>query len=201
MTSLPKINHKLSQLYPGAGKYRLNTCLNPDCSNFGRPFSEASERRRDLAERRPDLPPEKVRFYEQHGPGAYKLSGADRAYRRVSRAFEYEHDPHQWSDHRTMRCLGITSTGRVCDSGFSMLSPDHLAEEVDRLRSFNGVLDGPSCGACGARFLEKPDEFILNGTNERAEQRTAAPKAIRLIHRPCRGRKGARFTGETRESW
>lgn len=136
---------------------------------------------------RPDL-------HDNHGPGAYKLSGADKAYRRVSRAFEYQKDPHQWSDQRTVRCLGYTAAGEVCDTGFSLLSPDHLDDEVERLRNFNGVLDGPACGACGVRVLEKPDEFILNGSNERTEGKKATPKAIRLVHKPCRGRKGARFT-------
>lgn len=35
MASLATCNFKLSQLYPGAGEYHLNTCANPDCSNFG----------------------------------------------------------------------------------------------------------------------------------------------------------------------
>ncbi|MDG1408278.1 MAG: hypothetical protein P8Q50_10715, partial [Octadecabacter sp.] len=69
------------------------------------------------------------------------------------------------------------------------------------MRNYNGVLDGASCGACGARILDKSDEFALNGAHERTKdrkgnpaKRNAAPKSIRVIHKPCKGKKGARFS-------
>ncbi|SFU97020.1 hypothetical protein SAMN04488527_1594 [Aliiroseovarius crassostreae] len=45
MTGLAKFNFKLSQLYPGTGEHKLNTCGNPDCSNFGQPMTERAERK------------------------------------------------------------------------------------------------------------------------------------------------------------
>jgi hypothetical protein len=51
------------------------------------------------------------------------------------------------------------------------------------------------------RLLDRPDEFVLNGAHERTKddegnpaKRNATPKSIRVIHAPCRGKKGARFS-------
>ena len=201
MAGLATFNFKLSQLYPGAGKYRINTCGNPDCSNFGQPLTERATRKSTWKGKRPDLTPEQLKLVEMHGPGAYKLAGADKKHRRVSRVFSYQNNPHAWSDQRTIRCLGQTYEGNTCNSGFSILSPDHLDEEIDRLRNFNGVLDGPSCGACGTRFLDDPDEFALDGIHERSKdhegkpvRRNKTPSSLRVLHKPCRGKKGARFS-------
>ncbi|MFC3616223.1 hypothetical protein ACFORG_20980 [Lutimaribacter marinistellae] len=78
---------------------------------------------------------------------------------------------------------------------------DHLDEEIDRLRNYNGVLDGPSCGACGKRFLDDPDEFALDGVHERSKdsngkpiRKRKTPSSLRVLHKPCRGQKGARFS-------
>lgn len=87
MASLATFNFKLSQLYPGAGKYHLNTCANPDCSNFGQPLSDSGVRRKAWEEARPELTEEQLDIVAKHGPGAYKLSGADKKHRRVSCAF------------------------------------------------------------------------------------------------------------------
>ncbi|CUH38280.1 hypothetical protein JSE7799_01387 [Jannaschia seosinensis] len=201
MTSLATLNFKLSQLYPGAGEHCINTCANPDCSNFGHPLTGRATRKSIWEEKRPDLTPEQLKFVEMHGPGAYKLAGASEKHRRISRVFAYQNNPHVWSDQRTIRCLGQTHEGKICDSGFSILSPDHLDEEIDRLRNFNGVLDGPSCGACGKRFLDDPDEFALDGVHERSKDRKGqpvrqkrTPTSLRVLHKPCRGKKGARFS-------
>lgn len=88
MAGLATFNFKLSQLYPGAGGYHLNTCANPDCSNFGQPLTDAAERRKTWEEKRPDLTADQMEVVAKHGPGAYKLSGADKKHRRVSCAFQ-----------------------------------------------------------------------------------------------------------------
>ncbi len=201
MASLATFNFKLSQLYPGTGEHRINTCGNPDCSNFGQPLTDRRTRKSTWKEKRPDLTPEQLSLIEMHGPGAYKLTGAKEKHRRVSRAFEYERDPHVWFDQRIVECLGKTSEGKPCKSRFSILSPDHLEEEIGRLRNFNGVLDGPSCGACGMRFLDDPDEFALDGVHERSKdhegkplRRKKTPSSLRVLHKRCREKKGARFS-------
>lgn len=35
MAGLATFNFKITQLYPGSGRYHLNTRANPDCSNYG----------------------------------------------------------------------------------------------------------------------------------------------------------------------
>ncbi|MFU8865451.1 MAG: hypothetical protein ACNA7O_16185 [Rhodobacterales bacterium] len=119
----------------------------------------------------------------------------------MSSVFEYENEPHTWSDQRTVKCLGQTTTGKKCGSAFSILSPIHLDEEVERLRNANGVLDGPTCRACGTRFFDDPDSFALDGVYERTKdhdgkaiQKKKTPKSLRVLHKPCRGKKGARFS-------
>lgn len=175
MAGLATFNFKLSQLYPGAGEHRINTCANPDCSNFGQALTDRATRKSIWTEKRPDITPEQLKLVEMHGTGAYKLAGSDKKHRRVSRVFAYESEPHLWSDQRTIRCLGHTRDGSICNSGFSILSPTHLDEEIDRLRNFNGVLDGPSCGACGTLLLDDPDAFALDGVHERSKDRKGEP--------------------------
>src|SRR6056297_1405598 len=116
MASLATFNFKLSQLYPGAGKYHLNTCANPDCSNFGQPLSDSAVRGKACEEARPELTEEQLDIIAEHRPGAYKLSGADKKNRRVSCAFQYRRAPHVWADQRTVRCQGHTFEGKVCNS-------------------------------------------------------------------------------------
>ncbi|MGR3499804.1 MAG: hypothetical protein ACU0E9_13055 [Limimaricola soesokkakensis] len=193
-------NFKLSQLYPGSGEHRINTCANPDCLNFGVALTGRDERVEAWKAQHPDASPEKLGLVAANGPGAYKLGGADKKHARVSQAFHYQDRPHAWVDQRTVRCQGQTRDGKVCNSAFSLLSPAHLEEEVARLRNHNGVLDGPSCGACGTRYLERPDEFSLNGVHQRTKDRAgqplkrpATPKSVRVLHKPCKGQKGARF--------
>lgn len=69
------------------------------------------------------------------------------------------------------------------------------------MRNNNGVLDGPSCGLCGVRFLDMPKEFVLNGAHEstrngkgRPAQQNATAKLIKAIHKPCKVKKGVRLT-------
>ena len=63
------------------------------------------------------------------------------------------------------------------------------------------MLDGAACGCCGKRYLDAPEEFSLHGTHARTKDNegnwikpSARPEAVRVIHKPCRGRKKARFT-------
>lgn len=70
MAGLATFNFKLSQLYPSAGGYHLNTCANPDCSNFGQPLTDAAERRKTWEEKRPDLTADQMEVVAKHGPGA-----------------------------------------------------------------------------------------------------------------------------------
>jgi hypothetical protein len=119
----------------------------------------------------------------------------------VSRAFEHEKQPLEWTDQRTVRCKAQLRCGTICNTGFSILSDDHLRAEVERLRNYNGVLDGPACRACGVRYLAKPEEFVLNGAHQRTKNskgdpiiNKGAPKAVRVLHKRCKGKKGARIS-------
>lgn len=77
MAGLATFNFKLSQLYPGSGEHKLNTCGNPDCSNFGHPMTARAARRELWRSNRPDLTPEQLKLHETNGPGAYKLAGSN----------------------------------------------------------------------------------------------------------------------------
>ena len=63
------------------------------------------------------------------------------------------------------------------------------------------MLDGAGCGCCGRRYLDAPEEFSLHGTHKRTKNNKGntikaprRPEAVRVIHKPCRGKKKARFT-------
>lgn len=155
-------NLSLEQIYPSAERdLNLNTCHDPDCGNFGeaadlilaRPIGRGAPSR--LAAMRSNT--------AMVGLGQYKLSSrSDPSARRVSSVFEYEDDPHTWLDDRLMECQFKGYRGS-CGVNFGLLSNEHLVAEVERLRSHNGIFDGPVCGACGRAYLEAPTEFSLNG--------------------------------------
>jgi hypothetical protein len=203
MKSMAGLNIPLEQLYPRPGwDYQLNCCGNPDCGNFGTEPDLSFERPKGRNAPQQRAAMNRMSNAFAVGRGVYKLAGASTAVkdRRLSRAFEYETTHFAWSDERTVRCQHQLESD-VCDYGFTLLSDQHLADEIARLETYNGVLDGPCCGACGRRYLDAPDEFLLNGVN-RATAPDEGPaarddhptEAVRLIHRPCRGRAGARFT-------
>ena len=81
---------------------------------------------------------------------------------------------------------------------FNVLSNKHFESEFDRLITQNGILAGPVCGHCGARYLEQPGDFVFNGTQGKIPAgkngRKAKPAGFRVIHKPCKGKAGARFS-------
>lgn len=193
--SLPSLS--LAQVLPApVGDLDFNCCPDPDCLNFGVSadlnFGRFLGRGAPLRKKTTLLSNSAAA-----GLGAYKLhSLSPKELRRVSTDFEYAATPATWVDGRDIRCQAARMLG-PCDAGLSLLSNEHLLEEIVRLRGLNGVLDSPACGACGQHYLETPDEFVLNGSNGKTVSRKGStPKTlgIRIIHTPCKGKKGARFT-------
>ena len=191
-------NLSLDQIYPAAhGVRNLNTCHNPDCGNFGvaadlgiaRPKGQAAQSAMMAMRSNTAIV----------GLGRYKLSAlSGDPKRHVSSAFEYTSDPHSWIDRRQLECQ-FERGARPCGNDFEILSNEHLEDEVARLRSHNGIFEGPRCGACGRSYLEAPQEFSLNGAENgtrahREGEASSAPARVRLIHKPCRGRPGARVS-------
>ena len=96
-----------------------------------------------------------------------------------------------------MECRHIGAAGDPCSANFEVLSNEHLADEITRLEGMNGAYDGAACGCCGRRYLDTPDEFIMHGTHQAKREDGALhgrPTAVRVIHKPCRGKPGARFS-------
>lgn len=192
---IPQLN--LLEVYPAAlADFNLNTCGDADCGNFGvaPDFSvpvfkgkNASERRQEAAASIPAL---------TTGLGNYTMSSDDH-HQRISEVFEYDGDPVGWDDGRVMDC-GHQSGNGVCGISVSILSNEHFLEEHRRLQTAGGSMDGPICGACGARYLDRPEEFIFNGTHGKlaagGNRRKAKPSGFRIIHRPCKGKAGARLS-------
>ncbi|MBT2131000.1 hypothetical protein [Aliiroseovarius lamellibrachiae] len=94
-----------------------------------------------------------------------------------------------------MKCQH-TARNSECGIQFKVLSNEHFAKEEERFLSQNGLLDGPSCGHCGTTYLSAPEEFVFNGANGKKTTTKGKSKAIgvRMIHEPCKGKTGARFT-------
>lgn len=188
MSTMAARNIPLSQLYPTSNEaIALNVCGDPDCGNFGvKPdFSLGRASKKQGGGTKPQSNAAVV------GLGRYALRGAsnDKNDRRTTFVRGLIEEPLHWSDHRIMRCQHDRE-GNECGDGFAILSDRHLADEIDRLVSQNGVLEGPRCGACGQQYLSAPDQFSLNGMNRRAD----GPPSVRVVHKPCAGKKGSRFT-------
>uniref|UniRef100_A4WWK7 Uncharacterized protein n=1 Tax=Cereibacter sphaeroides (strain ATCC 17025 / ATH 2.4.3) TaxID=349102 RepID=A4WWK7_CERS5 len=187
----------LAEVYPAAyADFNLNACGDPDCGNFGvaPDFTIPVFKGKNASNRRQAAAASIAALTTSFG--AYTMSSDDR-YPRISEALEYEGDPVGWDDGRTMECGHQRGNG-VCDISFTVLSNEHFREEFDRLRFAGGCLEGPVCGACGTRYLERPDEFIFNGTHGKlaagGNRRRAKPSGFRIIHRPCKGKPGARVS-------
>lgn len=193
--SIPQLS--LEVVYPQAGSnINLNTCGDPDCGNFGvaPDFSNPTFKGRNAAQRK--LLASAAIPALATGRGNYTLNGDDKN-RRMSNVFEYEGDPHEWDDGRQLTCHH-QKRNRSCGISFSLLSNNHYEDELDRLRTQSGKLEGPVCGHCGTRYLEHPDQFIFNGTHGKimagGNRRKSKPAAFRIIHKPCKGKPGARLS-------
>ncbi len=210
LKSLP--NMSLAQVYPEiVGNTNLNCCGDPDCGNYGvapdvvrHSFAGpgAAQRRQSAAISDPGV---------AAGVGRYKMVSESRPEtHRETDAFEFASDPVGWTDGRTLICQHMRGNGD-CGVGFTLMSNRHFDDELKRLTDMNGVLEGPRCGACGTRYLDAPEEFIFNGANGKPGKKQgekgkkprtvgmkagAVPRArsVRVIHAPCRGKPGARFT-------
>lgn len=177
------------QLYPPpAGGINLNTCGDPDCGNHGVAPDPAYGKLRGSAPKRRQAMASNAAMAA--GLGRYIQSSPKKELNRVSDVLEYAGDPHLWSDGRILVCKHQRGNG-TCDIQLNVLSNEHLLAEAERLRHHNGILEGPVCGCCGRRYLDAPEEFVLNGYHGREG---AKATGVRLIHKPCRGKPGARFT-------
>lgn len=190
--SIPHI--PMSKIYPKViGDINLNTCGDPDCGNYGTHpnFSRPRHKGPGAGARQLRASASSAAF--SAGLGNYRVSSPSSSkLDRVSRLLEYDGDPHAWSDGRVLICRHQRGNGD-CGVQSLILSNEHFEEERRRLASSNGLLNGPRCGACGQRYLAAPDEFAFNGTQSAGKGAGIRP-GVRLIHKPCRGRPGSRFT-------
>jgi hypothetical protein len=187
------------EIYPGSGPHGLNTCFNPDCRSYGVPPIDRKAFFKKLREANATVEEMDAALAKQ--AGLYSIHAGEDTHRRESSAFLYKNNPSIWVDRRKLRCDTRVPGGQACKTSSIILSEAHLEEEIARLRNANGVLDGAACGGCGKRYLDAPEEFSLHGTHARTKDNDgnrikppARPEAVRVIHKPCRGKKKARFT-------
>ena len=195
-------NLTLAQIYPRvSGDTNFNCCGDPDCGNYGiepAPTRHAfvgrgaSEKRLRAAMADPKI---------ARGVGRYKIEAesGDNLH-RVTDAFEFAGDPRAWNDGRVLVCQHLRGNSE-CGVRTRLISNEAYEEERNRLWVQNGALEGPICGNCGTAYLEKPEEFIFNGANGKPPRKVghkkgSVPRArsVRVIHKPCKGLPGARFT-------
>lgn len=200
MQSLPNLT--LAQIYPQvSGDTNLNCCGDPDCGNYGiepAPTKHsfvgrgAEEKRLKAAMTDPSI---------ARGVGRYKMmSDGDESSHRETDAFEFEGDPRAWNDGRVLVCQHLRGNSE-CGVQTKLLSNDAFEEERNRLLTQNGALEGPICGNCGTSYLEAAHEFAFNGANGKPSRKVGHKKgsesrarSVRVIHKPCKGLPGARFT-------
>lgn len=186
----------LQQVYPAFREdFNLNTCGDPDCGNYGvaPDFSIPVFKGPNASVRRQEASASILALTT--GRGNYTMSSDDHN-PRISDVFEYGSEAVGWDDGRTLECGHQRGNG-FCDISFALLSNEHFQEEYGRLQTAGGNLEGPVCGACGTRYVESPDEFIFNGTHGKLAargNRKAKPSGFRIIHRPCKGKPGARIS-------
>lgn len=186
----------LRALYPPIlSKINLNTCADPDCGNFGvSPDFEIPVFKGPNAQERRQAAATSVSALTT-GLGKYTLNGDDK-HTRVSKAFEYQAEPCAWDDGRDMICHHQKKNS-TCEISFNVMSNKHFSDELDRLLTQNGLLAGPTCGHCGIRYIDCPEEFIFNGTHGKLKatsRREEKPSGFRIIHKPCKGKSGARIS-------
>lgn len=193
--SIPQLSLKAIYPHP-TPEINLNTCGDIDCGNFGvGPDFTLPVFKGNGAAQRKLLASVKIPALAT-GRGGYSLTSSDKK-GRVSQAFEYQNDPRAWDDGREIACHHQKGNGE-CGIEFNILSNAHLLEEIDRLQTQNGLLEGPVCGHCGGRYLDRPEEFIFNGTHGKlapeGNRRRAKAAGFRMIHKPCKGKPGARIS-------
>lgn len=195
-------NLTLAQVYPRvSGDTNLNCCGDPDCGNYGiepAPTMHsfvgrgAAEKRLKAAMADPTI---------ARGVGRYKIEAesGDNLHRETD-AFEFAGDPRAWNDGRVLVCQHVRGNSE-CGVRTRLISNEAYEEERHRLWVQNGALEGPICGNCGTAYLEKPEEFIFNGANGKPSRKVGRKKgsvprarSVRVIHKPCKGLAGARFT-------
>lgn len=186
----------LEAIYPAVlPEINLNTCADPDCGNYGvAPDFNVPTFKGPNAQERKLLAATSVPALTS-GLGKYTIDGDDKNL-RVSEAFEYENEPRAWDDARDLICHHQKGNGS-CEISFNVLSNTHYNDELDRLLTQNGSLSGPTCGNCGIRYINHPDEFIFNGTHGKLKatsRREEKPSGYRIIHKPCKGKPGARIS-------
>lgn len=195
-------NLTLAQVYPRvSGDTNLNCCGDPDCGNYGiepAPAKHAfvgrgaAEKRLKAAMADPSI---------ARGVGRYKIEAesGDNLHRETD-TFEFAGDPRAWNDGRVLICQHVRGNSE-CGVRTRLISNEAYEEERHRLWTQNGALEGPFCGNCGTGYLEKPEEFIFNGANGKPSRKVGHKKgsvprsrSVRVIHKPCKGLPGARFT-------
>jgi hypothetical protein len=137
----------------------MNTCGDIDCGNYGvAPNFSLLVFKGNGAAQRKLLASVKTPALATRLGGHSLTSNSKKG--TVSQAFEYQTDPRAWDDGREIACHHQKGNSE-CGIEFNIMSNEFLLEEIDRLRTHNGLLEGPKCGHCGARYLDRPDEFIL----------------------------------------
>ncbi len=134
------------------------------------------------------------------GVGRYKIEAeGDSHLHRETSAFELSGDPRAWEDGRMLTCQHLRGIAQ-CGVSARLLSNSAYEEELNRLWTQNGALEGPRCGNCGTGYIEAPHEFVFNGANGTPSGRVGRKKgskmrarSVRVIHKPCKGAPGARF--------
>ena len=195
-------NLTLAQVYPlVSGDTNLNCCGDPDCGNYGiEPApTKYSFVGRGAQEKRLRAAMSDASI--ARGVGRYKITAeGDKKLHRETSAFEFAGAPRAWEDGRMLTCLHQRGNAECGVSG-RLLSNSAYEEELNRLWTQNGTLEGPRCGNCGTGYLEAPHEFVFNGANGKPSGSVGRKKgsktrarSVRVIHKPCRGAPGARFT-------
>lgn len=179
--SIPHI--PFAAIYPLAvDGINLNACGDSDCGNFGvaPDFGLPSLRGRGASSRRALLASVSTSSSAalSVGAGRYNVMGTgNTSLQRVSQFLEYDRDPHGWDDGRVLVCRHQRGNGE-CRVSTLVLSNRHFSEERGRLASFNGILDGTTCGACRRRYLDAPEEFIFSGAQQPRPKQTSRPRDI-----------------------
>ena len=150
VSSVPQLS--LQQVYPDiVGEVNLNACGDPDCGNFGvvPNACHGAYKGRGAAQRR--LMASVANPVLATGQGRYRLGApGDKGLQRVSTAFGYAGDPTAWADGRILTCKHQRGNSE-CRVQLLVLSNQHFEDEAARLKSQNGLLVGPKCGACGTK--------------------------------------------------